>query len=317
MEIQRRVLDEGLEVTLYAHRVALRGASVPAWTLVTSGLAMLRQREVTLTILREGAAAKFFPEGVVGYVQALKAFALEGRIVGEWDISGYRAPGPFGLGEFVGLVYFRAPSIPDVTLPADALAGVLLTEGELAMASRCSERRVLNALGRVSRYFPTPYWTDPLRPPVYAVADVERSLLVQFPRARVSAASATLRGDHMYLVLPRDFAQALAERIAKGEPAAVLTGRAADTQAALVWAPGQTEPEAIIEDGASPAAIAATFVAFAPAGVAHDEVRFMEDGYAALLSTDSSRSLAQALRAGTSHVLQDTTGRMLHVRCDA
>lgn len=67
----------------------------------------------------------------------------------------------------------------------------------------------------------------------------------------------------------------------------------------------------------SPTATAATFVGFAPADVTQDELRFMEDGYAVLLSADTSGRLAQALRAGAPHVLRDTTGRTLHVTCDA
>ena len=87
-----------------------------------------------------------------------------------------------------------------------------------------------------------------------------------------------------------------------------------EVDAALVWTPGQREPEAIIADDSEPSAIAATFVGFAPASTAHDELRFMEDGYVALLAPASTSALAQALRSGSPFELRDpASARSLHV----
>lgn len=314
MKQESATLEPGLVAILYTHELAIRDATCPAWTLVSDGLAAFGQREISLTVLRTDTTLETFPEGVIDYLRALKHFASEGKLVRSGDVSGYRAPGPFGLGAFVGVAYYDAPAIAGIERPADALAGVFLTEGEFAMATRCSTRRVLNRLGKEARHFPTPYWSNPLRASVYAVSDVEQSILSQFPRAVLASASATLRGETLHLKLPRDFALSLAERVAAGEAAAVLPSREPGVDAALVWTPGQRDPEAIIADDSDPSAIAATFVGFAPASTPHDELRFMEDGYAALLSATSASALAQALRAASPFELSDAaSARSLRV----
>jgi hypothetical protein len=314
MIIERTSLEPGLSVVLHTYDLPLHDAWHPAWTLVTSGLSLVNQREVALTILRTGAEDEAFPRGVLEYIPALKRFAAEGHIVRAGDISGYRAPGPFQLASFVGLAFFDAPAIPGVELADDALTGLFLTEGELAMASRCSVSRVLNRLGKAARHFPAPHWTNPLRPPVYTLADVDQSILTQMSRAVVSQASATLRGDVLSLSIPRAFAKALAERTASGEASAVLPRWHADTGAALVWSVGQREPEAIIAEGTEPSAFAATFVALVPNDAAEDEIRFMEDGYAVVLSVQSKRHLVDSLQSGTPYELRDAArGRTLRV----
>lgn len=167
---------------------------------MTEGLTSSGQREVTLTVLRRGGAESGFPEGVLAYIPALERLGVQGKVVKVHDVSGYRAPGPFGLGPFVGVAFVEAAPIPEVHAPPGALAGVFLTEGELAMATRCSVLRVLHRLGKVARYFPTPYWSDPSRQTVYDDADVERSVLSQLERAVVPEAAATLEGDVMRLL---------------------------------------------------------------------------------------------------------------------
>lgn len=203
------------------------------------------------------------------------------------------------------------PQASGIIQPRNALLGVFLTEGELAMASRCSVTRVLNQLGKQARYFPVPYWCDPHRSSVYAVEDVEQSILRKFERASVAGATATLRGDAMQLTLPRSFGRTVADRIKARQVTAVLTRRDDEVQAALVWTPGQQEAEATFVDGADASAVAATFVAFIPNDAAEDDIRFMEDGYVALLSQQSAERLIVALRSGSPVQLRSSSGRSL------
>lgn len=314
MDVKLSNLGPGLDVAIYSHELTIGESSLPAWSLVTEGLASFGQREVTLTILRRGGAEAEFPDGVLRYVGALKLLGDQGKTVKIHDVSGYRAPGPFGLGSFVGVAFIEAMPIPGLHAPDGALAGVFLTEGELAMATRCSVLRVLHRLGKVARYYPTPYWSDPSRQTVYDVADVERSVLSQLERAVVPEAAATLQGDAMRLTLPRAFATSLAERIESHSAAAVLPAREPAARGALVWSPGQHQPEAILAEGSDGATLAATFVALVPHDEAGDEIRFMEDGYAALLSAGTTKRLAAALRAEAPFELRGGThGRMLAI----
>jgi hypothetical protein len=314
MNSERIVLGPDIGVVVHAYELTAGTVRGPAWSLVTNGLTTFGQREVVLTILRTSATPRQFPKTVLEYVGALKHFALLGKIVGDGDLSGYRAPGPFQLGSFVGLGFFDATPISGIDLPEGALAGVFLTEGELSMATGSSVYRVLNALGRTARYFPVPFWSDPGRASVYQAGDLTRSILANLPRARVPSASATLHGDVMYLTVPSTFAAVLSERIERREVLAILPGRAPGVAAALVWHPGQQEPEAIFDETAEPSAIAATFVAFAPSDTDKDEIRLIEDGYAVLLSVRSANELVASLKSGsTLEIGSRSVGRTLMV----
>jgi hypothetical protein len=300
MQTKRTSLEPGLDITIHAYDLPVQGSALPLWTLITNGLSAFGQREVVFTIVRRGATARAFPDGVVGYIPALKHFASQGRLVDDGGLSGYRAPGPFGLGSFVGVAFMNAPAIPGMSLPEAALAGIFLTEGELSMASTCSVRRVLHRLGKAARYFPTPHWSDPSRQSVYTVEDAAKSLLCKLERETVPHAAATIRGDVMHLTLPSSFATTLADRIEGRVVSAILPTLEPGVSAALVWSPGQTEPEAICADGPAPTAIAGTFVALIPNDAEDDVVRFMEDGCVVVLSTQSAQRLVASLRTATA-----------------
>ena len=152
-------------------------------------------------------------------------------------------------------------------------------------------------MGKAARYFPTPYWSDPSRQSVHAMQDAGTSLLAKFERTTVANAFATLRENAMDLCIPGSFATILASRTEDRVPSAILPGREPGISAALVWTPGQSEPEAIFAMGPPPTAVAATFVALIPNDAAEDDIRFMEDGYVVLLSTESAQRLVIDLRA--------------------
>lgn len=297
MQVYRTPIAANLEIALHAHDLPVMSENLPAWTLFTVGLASLGQRELALTVLRKGEALESFPQGVLGYLPALQQFASQGRIVDAGGISGYRSPGPFGFASFVGLTFLDAPAIPQVPLPDRYLAGVFLKEGELAMATNCSVRRVLHGLGRAIRYFPNPWWTDPARESIYRVEDSAESVLAQFDRAHVPEAYATLEGNHMELAVPASCAKELSARMENRRPTALLTGLERGVSGALVWSPGQDAPEAIFDHRTKPTKLAANFVAFVPEGGSDDDLLFMEDGYVAILSAVALQRLISSLRS--------------------
>lgn len=300
-------LEKGLlSAEIYPHEVCNGDGALSCWTAVTRGLARVGQRELVLTIVREAKARDAFPREVLDYFSAVRTFAEQGRIVDEGGVSGYRAPGPFGLGSFVGLAFMNAVPVVDVPVPPDGLAGVFLTEGELAVAAFCSVTRVLYRLGKEARYFPTPYWSDPSRKSVYAVGDADRSVLSKMRPTRLLGATATLRGSELVLTLPSAAARTIADRVSSGAAVAVLPGRERSVTAALVWMPGQAEAEAIFEAGTEPTSMAASFVALVPRGEQAEDVRFIEDGFAALLSEPTATGLADALRKGSPYSIRSS-----------
>lgn len=297
IDTKRTTLEPDLHVEVHAHDLTVGDVVYPVWTLLTEGLALHGQQEVMFVIVRAGAAAEDFPPGVLAYVPALKQFAQQGRVVRDGGISGYRAPGPFRLGRFVGVAFVDRTSVTGMDVPEDTLVGIFLTEGELAMASRCGVRRVLYRLGRQATYFPVPFWSDPGRLSVYAVDDAEESILSKMAHAAAPGSYATLADDHMRVRLPPQFARMLADQLEANRPSALIPDREPTVEAALVWSPDQTEAEGIAAEGCDGSEIAAAFVAFVPNASPEDEIRFIEDGYGVVLSEGSTATLVEALRS--------------------
>ena len=118
----------------------------------------------------------------------------------------------------------------------------------------------------------------------------------------------------MDLSVPSHFAAVLSQRMERRMPSAILPGREPGVPAALVWSPGQLEPEAIFAYGREPSSIAATFVALVPNDAEQDDIRFMEDGYVIMLSTLSAERLATALRkAEPTELRGQDQGRSLRI----
>lgn len=288
-----------LWATVHRHTLVAQAGSLPCWTAVTAGLAAAGQREVALTVVRSPDDDAGFPSGILGYLAALLDFARQGRIVTEGDVSGYRPPGPFGFGAFLGVAFGAAQPIEGVALPEGALAGVLLTEGELAMAM-VSTDRVLSRLGQTSRWYPWPFWSDPARAAVYQVGDSDQSLLSKLPRANCRRTTAVLVGNDVTMLVDPGDAGALAARLASGQAVAVVTGPDPSATGALVWFPGQREPLAATGSLAGDQRLSVRFVALVPVGDAVDTVRFQEDGFAVLLSPATLSALVDGLRGGTA-----------------
>lgn len=315
MNIERRSLESGLEAIVYSHELNNADWRAPAWTVLTEGLSAAGQDEVVLTIVRSGDCSTLFPDTVLAYLKVVRELASQGKKIGPGGLSGFRSPGPFRFGGFTALTFFDAPSLEGIEIPDSALTGVFLREGELAMAMTSGVLRVLNRLGKQAMYFPTPYWSDPTRATAYSTADAEQTILTRFLRVSDPAASATLSGDAMTLSLPPELAAQLADRLEADVSCAVLPPRKPDIRAALVWAPGQLEPEAIFDGtrGEPPTSFAAVFVALVPNVGPEDEIRFMEDGFAAILCEASTRSLTRMLRKSGDLEVRSANGRTLRV----
>lgn len=287
-----------LWATVHRHTLVATAGSLPCWTAVTDGLATAGQREVAITVVRPPDESAGFPPGILGYLAALLEFARQGRIVTDGDVSGYRPPGPFGFGPFVGVAFGTAQPIEGVPLPDRALAGVLLTEGELAMAM-VSTDRVLSRLSQASRWYPWPFWSDPARTAVYQVGDSDQSILSKLPRANRRLTTAELAGNDVTMRVARGDAGPLAAHLASGQAVAVLPGPDPSATGALVWSPGQREPLATTAELTGPQRLSVRFVALVPVSDAVDTVRFQEDGFAILLSPATLSVLVDGLRDGT------------------
>lgn len=164
------------------HPLDLGGGRIPCWTIATRGLSTFGQRELVLTIANP--AGSELPPGIFDFLVTVGRLAGEGHLVESGAITALQTPGPIDFGDLLGAVYTPATVDHEIPLPTDALQAILLRDGELEMANRCSCWRVLARLGEIARFCPWPFWSDPSRPSAYQSADADRSLLSKVPQLR-------------------------------------------------------------------------------------------------------------------------------------
>ena len=311
--VQRELVPNALWVDLHDHILKIAGADRPCLTAVTRGLSDVGQPEMVFT-LTGSAAVENFPPGVLAYLKWVHGMALDGHTVGPGALSGFRPPGPFaGLGPFLGVVFSAATPDHQVAIPPGAVQGVLITQGELEMAQLCSPWRVLARLGQEAQFFPWPFWSDPLRPATYLPGDGERSLLGKSgtPQLHLGRLDASLDGSRLDVALTAAEAGHLAENLSSRPLLAIVPPPNPAATATLVWSPEQTKPMAICADPALASFASAQFLMIAPNHGRHDEIRFAEDGFTAIVSPNTTKVLVQHLRRGDAITLTAANNRSI------
>ncbi|MGO9821296.1 MAG: hypothetical protein ACLPTJ_11680 [Solirubrobacteraceae bacterium] len=276
------------------HPLDLGGGHMPCWTITTRGLSTFGQRELVLTIANPAEAE--LPAGIFDFLVTVGRLSGEGQLVGSGAITAFQTPGPFDFGEFLGAVYTPATVEHEIRLPTDALQAVLLRDGELEMAIRCSCWRVLARLGEIARFCPWPFWSDPSRPSAYQSGDADRSLLSKVPRLRFGRLDLSLDGTELVATLDASEAAQVASELAVRDFATVVPDPDATSLATLVWSPDQVEPTAISSDPTRTTSVSARFLMIvSDQRQDQDEIRFQEDGWSLLATPTRACTLIDAL----------------------
>jgi hypothetical protein len=311
-------IAEGVRVDVYEHTISAKAGPVPAWTYVSHGLAELGHEEIVLTVKRAADEAEP-PTEPLGYYADVHRFARQKQIV----TAGGRTI--FGRDGFVhpqarAVVYVRGIPLDGVPTPRSFLTGIVLTRGEIELAEREGQLRVLAHLGDSQRWFPTTPWLDRERPelpvvaasaaaltrPVSVAAIAAQSFVPRMrTRGNISGGSVVLeRSDgqtRVILTLPRSDRAGLAQALSASDLALALTlGLNPGADAIFVWAPGIRSHERAIVAGAAPGRrISGNFVIFSK-GTGEDTVKPMEDGFTVGMTPATSAKLAAAVAAGRS-----------------
>jgi hypothetical protein len=308
-QLQRLELVTGhLWVDLHDHRLNLGDTQARCWTAVTDGLVNVGQQEIVMTVVPDPSEAEAFPPGLLGYLAAVREFALAGQIVGAGGVSGYRAPGPLEFGNFVGVAFSKASNDHEIVLPAGSLQALLLTEGEFEMAHRCSAWRVFARLGQNARFYPWPFWSDPTRSETYRPGDAENSVLAKVSKLSMGRLDSSLDGSHLRAVLSPDDAATVVSQLADKRVAVIVPPPDPTSMATLVWTPGQAEPMAISADPTLTTFVSARFLIVVADQSSDDEVRFQEDGFAILATGATNEILIDHLRRGIDYTLTSSVG---------
>jgi hypothetical protein len=255
-------------------------------------LSSFEQHELVLTIANPDGLE--LPVGIFDFVVAIGRYASEGQLVGPPGVTMFEAPGPFNFGQFLGAVYTPATTDHNIGLPPDALQVILLRDGELEMAHRCSTWRVLARLGEIAGFFPWPFWSDPSRPSAYQVGDSDHSVLSRVPQLRFGRLDVSVDGTELVATFDANNARQLASWFNTHHYAAVVPDPDPTSDATLIWSPDQPELTAITRDPTTTTSASARFLMIVSEGP-KDEIAFREDGCSLLLSPTSTTELIHAL----------------------
>lgn len=319
------VIPGKLRVSVFKHTLNERGQPVECWTYVSAGLWALGQKEIVFTVARRpGEGDTDFPHDLFQLYHAISGFAAEGRRVDAGEVTTLSGDGPGLLGNpaFRGVVYAPPQVLRGVRITAPWILGLIVTGEEAAAAQQFGVVRLMGALGRRYRFFPTAPWADRDRDPVLALSDMSQSLLEKVPRLFVPATvrqearaakqqSATgpdglvdrtvVFGPRRVVLRLRPRARAIfgsaLDKLPPSAPLALLMLPDPHAGAIMAWRPGQASPFAISRPDATGEVLAGGFIAFVPEQE-EDGVGQVEDGFAVLLRDETWQSVRRALAAG-------------------
>lgn len=317
------VLPGKLAARVYAHTIPNGSEEIPCWTYVTSGLWKLGQKDFIFSLRRSSHETPLdFPQDPLGIFAQIYELAERGRLVDLGDCTCFHNPAGFlGNTGQTGFAYIPPAHLPGLDLPPPhtVLAAILLTADEAAVVPSIGSYRLISLLGRASRYYPCPPWSDRQRPSVLTPEDVSQSILSEIPKGPVRGATVhtcmapgePVRGDgaiatptgDIRLQIPRSHLTNLQEQMAGLRPeggCAFLTDSAPEANARLVWRPGQTCANLITPPGSDSSCITGGFLAFVYGEAYQDGGQFLEDGFAMMLSLPSWARVLEAIRTGTS-----------------
>jgi|GEM_PF-1471645 len=326
-----------LTARVYTHNFPVGSHAIPCWTYITQGFLPLGQKEFAFTLVRgpkdDPAAA---PSDPLQFFAQIYPLAEQKQFV---DAGGYtcfqtRAGSFLGVTGMVGFVYSRPELIAGVDLPPtdQFLNAIFLVPGEAEMVQAGWSYRVLARLGRETRYFPHPPWSDPRRAPVLTRDELQVSVLGKMPTVHFHGAFVRMflaptvppaagetggsvpLSDRLLLRIQSDRLPQVRELLSHftGSEGAFALLFSADPEAnvRLTWLPGDKAPSTITPTTGDASCLTGGFLAvvFGP-GVAGGG-RMTEDGFSFMLNSDSWSRLRAALTNGEPITLPQEAGEL-------
>jgi hypothetical protein len=289
------LVPKKLVVDFHAHGSAA-GDTAQFLSAVSEGFNRYKQRELAITLRlgpTEDPTEKM--RDLTRYFSTVWRWAQEGVLVDAGDCTHFGERGLFG-GSANGLVYTDARDIPDVELPPDALAALVVNDEEVRLAMGFGAYRLLARLADHYAQFPFPTWTDLTRPSLATPRELE-SQLTKLKRVRARGACYLLEKGRIRVSLPVSARAVLAQGIAAlapGAPFALLTDPSPEANALAVWYPGQQEAKTVITEGSQGLRVTGAFLAIVPGGQS-DRTNRLEDGYTLQFSSPNWLQVSQAL----------------------
>ena len=306
------VLPLGTEpgnITIYSHAVETAAGTIDCWSYVTQGLQPLGHREIVITVKRErDEPPGAFPGEAIEIIRLLIPVIRNGSVVTEGGFSQLSGAGLFGG----HLMYIEAQPLPGIEVPTSALAAIVITDDELETLKAYGPLRVMARLGRQAAYYPCPPWSDRnrvrcARPPG------SQTILERVARRRVSGATVLWDRRDVRISVSSNAQAILQKTLASWSfdvPLGLLTDRSPHADACLVWEPGLTGLNAIVDRSGKAEQIAGCFILIV-ARQARNGIAVIEDGLGLMLTDEAAAALRDALMNGREMNVECGEGRLI------
>lgn len=292
-------------VTVYAHDIPDKDDRVPCWSFVSEGFERYGQHELVLTLRRSrGKSWRDYTEDLFGLLSLVLDQNKKGVQINAYgglvmDLQG----GFMGQKGDWGLICIPAEMFDGVEVPFQALAAVLVRDGELEVMKRTSAVRVASMLGAAYRYYPCPPWSELGRKPVISAKDAGRSFLSKFevrgaPGVAVRQIGIPRANEKKSVTLSVEGSsvQGLSGMLA-GRPVpdllALMTEPDPGSRMRYAWLPGKGNTGLIF--ARLGATVTGSYIAFMVGDDIEEVINVVEDGFALALSPASWARLKAAI----------------------
>jgi|GEM_PF-1689845 len=287
------VLIEGkLQLHIYAHEIAPKGASFMCWSFLTEGYWAHQHREILLTLqIPQGIGPNQYPRIYSKVFIEFYELISRGQKADTWSFSSFVVK---MLG-YQGFTYIPVDPQVGIELKSPTMAAIPLYPVEMEAMNTLGPARVLAQLGRLEQYYPIPFWTDLDRKPL-PLEFMAESILIDMPSALLTEASFTFSKEHLTIRLKPSAVKAFQQiftMLPENQVLILLTSIDPSADSCFVWGPGQDKPHAI-SLGSTTQATTGCYLGFVPEQ-AHFELKAVEDGMMCLLPTPAWTELRNAL----------------------
>lgn len=308
------------------------------WTFVSGGFGAHAHPELVLTVVRDDAdQLDDVQEHALVLMRSFLHAVTRGTRFTAWmsaDLGG----GNFGRDDLRGIALIPAIGPDDVALPAGALALLVLTADEAAIARSHGAAAVAALLGNHYRHYPTAWWFDRGRrslaaglgrsairgeaivlPGVTTLQRVRGAIAIEPDGGAGHAVGSAQHFDPLEITVDAEAAPLLAAALAQlrpGQATLIATAPSPDADGRLVWVPGNTRTAITGPDGGR--AITGSFVAFSLVDTADPGAGVVESGFVIALDGRGRDQLTDALAAArpldVTDLPADRRWRLAHAR---
>ena len=291
-------LGHGVRVTVHLADCPTSNRAIPCWVYVTNGFSQWGQKEIVFALEREANEDRSrVPEEPFQFFSEILSYAQGGTVVDAGNLTWYDPQKAF-LGGHV--LYIDAQTIPNVDVPARALAAVLIRRDELAIAQQYGATRVMTRLAFATRHYPCPPWSDRRRVKARSTASPEDTMLGKVAVVQPETIT-TLFGRASLGIrttaAQREVLRTAFDRRLPDVPLALLSNIDPLADGCLVWRPGMQGLNAVTPSGSTGSHVSGVFVLLA-IGLDSDQFAVVEDGFALMLTSDTGERLIRALTTG-------------------